>query len=199
MSIKKVLKFIYDNNFIILFVVLFVVPLIFVCIEGTYYLGWMPIFKLDYFTLPNFTLNFMIDEYHGRYYNVSGLGYFLGSIGFLFLLYLSFNWEIATDFINGALRYKLIPKILLIYVTPLVLIWFYPVLIDLFNQDSKLSLFVHTKLRYKIFAILFILGLVYTFYVIVKYRIKLNIKKLKDDIRKDVLNEIKNNSSIDFY
>lgn len=206
LSIKNDLVAIASGNFywglvlIIIGFLLMICNIIFLLFLGIpYFRGWQVLFLEGYFSLP--TVYFYIfSEQDGIAEFIFGL---ISSSIFLLFLFASFakrsrftKNEYKTDdwVVNLAYNYhnklRLIYFLYLIYLTPTIFVWLYPIILNWLDKLPNDSLtFYRIRFSYKVLSYLVVSGFILTIYKIIKNNRRVMIADMKEEIKNEILNE----------
>lgn len=194
MKIERIKNFIIDNHFALILSIPFY--LIFIHIPFIY---WRAFYWFDPFSYfgnvfaPKGFLNMFIYNKEGYKETLPMLTFFIGTNLYLAVLYISINANLV--FKDKYIKWSVIPKLYFLYLTPVMITWLYPVLIDWFNTEAIYKNYVETGVGNQILACYFILGLIFTIFQIVKARFKNYLSSKKEEIKSEIILEIKNNGS----
>lgn len=161
--------------------------------------GWKVLFVDGYFNSP--TVYFYIfGEHDGMSEFIFGL---ISSAIFLLFLFASFakrsrftKNELETDswVANTAYKYhnkiRLIYFLYLIYLTPTIFVWLYPIILNWLDKLPSDSLTVsRIRFSYKVLSYLFVSGFILTIYKIIKNNRRVMMADIKAEIKNEILNE----------
>jgi hypothetical protein len=161
--------------------------------------GWNVLFLEDYFNYP--TVYFYIFGGHdGMTEFILGLIY---SAIFLLFLIASFakrsrftKNELETDSwaANTAYKYhnkiRIIYFLYLIYLTPTIFVWLYPIILNWLDKLPSDSLTVsRIQFSYKVLSYLFVPGFILTIYNIIKKNRRVMMADMKAEIKNEILKE----------
>lgn len=164
-----------------------------------YVRGWKVLFVDGYFNFP--TVYFYIfGEHDGMSEFIFGL---ISSAIFLLFLFASFakrsrftKNELETDswVANTAYKYhnkiRFIYFLYLIYLTPTIFVWLYPIILNWLDKLPSDSLTVsRIRFSYKVLSYLFVSGFILTIYKIIKNNRRVMMADMKAEIKNEILNE----------
>jgi hypothetical protein len=206
LSIKNDLYAIGGGNFIWGVVLMFIglglwisMLLFLFFLKIPYSRGWNVLFLEDYFNYP--TVYFYIfGGLDGMTEFIFGL---ISSAIFLLFLFASFakrsrftKNELETDSwaFNSLHKYhnkiRIIYFLYLIYLTPTIFVWLYPVILNWLDKLPSDSLaFYRIRFSYKVLSYLFIPGFILTIYKIIKKNRRVMMADMKEEIKNEILNE----------
>ena len=206
LSIKNDLYAIGGGNFIWGVVLMFIglglwisMLLFLFFLKIPYSRGWNVLFLEDYFNYP--TVYFYIfGGLDGMTEFIFGL---ISSAIFLLFLFASFakrsrftKNELETDSwaFNSLYKYhnkiRIIYFLYLIYLTPTIFVWLYPVILNWLDKLPSDSLaFYRIRFSYKVLSYLFIPGFILTIYKIIKKNRRVMMADMKEEIKNEILNE----------
>ena len=164
-----------------------------------YVRGWHVLLLEDYFNYP--TMYFYIfGGLNGMSEFIFGL---ISSVIFLSCFFASFTKrsrftqnELKTDSwaADTAFKYhnkiRLIYFLYLIYLTPTIFVWLYPIILNWLDKLPYDSLaFYRIRFSYKVLSYLFVSGFILTIYAIIKNNRRVMISDMKAEIKNEILNE----------
>jgi hypothetical protein len=164
-----------------------------------YKLGWDILLEDYYLTSP---------YSYFKYYKIKGGGDFLKwivvAVIFNLLLFISFirrsnSSQLGADF-DKPQKYLFINHnkirplyfLYLIYLSPTIFVWFYPFLLKWFEKQSEQSIYqTDIPFLFKVLGYLFLFGLLFTLYRIIKVNRSSKLFELKEEIKKELLSDEK--------
>ena len=186
---------------IVFLIVLLIGQIIIFFLKVPYTIGWEVLFKEEFFEYPS-TYIFVHENYDsiGRFIII-----LIFSIIYLLFLFASFskrsrfvktnlnsnNWEEdATYKFHNSMR--LIYFLYLIYLTPTIFVWLYPIILNWLDKQPSDSLaFAQIRFPYKVLSYLFVSGLLFTIYKIIKNNRRVMMIDMREEIKIEIMKDKK--------
>jgi len=164
-----------------------------------YFRGWDVLFLEDYFNYP--TVYFYIFSGH------DGMSEFIFGLitSTIFLLFFLASFSKKSRFTKNDLKthswaadtaYKyhnklrIIYFLYLIYLTPTIFVWLYPIILNWLDKLPSDSLAIYRiRFSYKVLSYLFVSGFILTIYKIIKNNRRVMMADMKAEIKNEIVNE----------